>query len=139
MKVTEENMKQDKYILIRNRDCCHVQPYMYEKNLQQSRMEFLWDSLMIDTRTTMKGKYQKDHYSCPHCREGREQGVLQTPSHLLSDCSAYSDLREGANLELVLEDREVFLTRAIGRRKELELKLRSQNQIETTASQVAGV
>ena len=28
MKVTKENMKQDKYIMIRNRDCCHVQPYM---------------------------------------------------------------------------------------------------------------
>ena len=57
----------------------------------------------------------KDHYSCP-CREGREKGVLETPSHLLSDCSAYSYLREGANPELVLEDRAVFLTRAIGRR-----------------------
>ena len=102
-------------------------------------MEFLWDTLMIDTRTTMKGKYQKDQHSCNQCREGREEGVLEIPSHLLSDCSAYSDLREGANLELVLEDRAVVLTMAIGRRKELELKLRSQKQNETTASQVAGV
>ena len=118
MKVTKENMKQDKYILIRNRDCRHVQPYMYEKNLLQSRMEFLWHTLMIDTRTTMKGKYQKDHNSCPHCMEGREKGVLETPLHLLSDCLACSDLREGANPELVLKDRAViFLTRAIGRRK----------------------
>mgnify|MGYP006908661805 CR=1 FL=1 len=65
--------------------------------------------------------------------------MLETPSHLLSDCSAYSDLKEGANPELVLEDRAVFLTRAIGRRKELEQKLRSSNYNETTASQVAGV
>ena len=86
MKVTKENMQQDKYINIRNRDCRHIQPYMYEKNLLQSRMEFLWDTLMIDTRTTIKGKYPKDQYSCPHCREGREQEVLETPSHLLSDC-----------------------------------------------------
>ena len=80
---------------------------------------------MIDTRTTMKGKYQKDNYSCPHCREGREEGVLETPSHQLSECSAYSDLRDGVNPELDTEDRTVFLTRAIGRRKGLELKLRS--------------
>ena len=93
---------------------------------------------MIDTRTNMKNKYEKDKYSCPHCREGREEGVLETPSHLLKECSAYSDLREGVNPELVLEDRAVFLTRAIGRRKELETKLRSQKP-ETTASQLAGV
>ena len=139
MKVMKENMHQDKYINIRNRDCRYVQPYMYEKNLLQSRTEFLWDTLMIDTRTTMKGKYQKDKYSCPHCREGREEGVLETPSHLLSECSAYSDLRDGVNPELVLEDRTVFLTRAIGRRKELELKLRGKQQKETSSSQPAGV
>ena len=134
MKLAKENMKQEKYVIIRERDCRFVQPYMFEKNLLQSRMEFLWDTLMIDTRTTMKGKYEKDKYNCPHCREGREDGVLETPSHLLSDCTAYSDLRDGVNLELVLEDRAVFLTRAIARRKELELKLRNQ---VVTASQPA--
>ena len=96
---------------------------MYEKSLQQSRMKLLWDTMMIDTRMTMKGKYTKDEYSCPHCREGREQGELETPSHLLTSCSAYSDLREGVNPELVLEDRATFLYRAIARRKELELML----------------
>ena len=87
-------------------------------------MEFLWDTMMLDTRTTMKGRYEKDKYSCPHCREGREEGVLETPSHLLSECSAYSDPRDGVNPELVLEDRAVFLYRAVARRKELEKKLR---------------
>ena len=65
--------------------------------------------------------------------------MLETPSHLLSECSAYSDLRDGVNPELVLEDRTVFLTRAIGRRKELELKMRSKQQKETSSSQPAGV
>ena len=125
MKVVKESMSSlDKCKTIRERDCRIVQPYMYEKSLLQSRMEFLWDTQMLDTRTTMKGRYEKDKYSCPHCREGREEGVLETPSHLLSECSAYSDLREGANPELVLEDRAVFLFRAIARRKELENKLR---------------
>ena len=135
MKVAKEEMAvKEKYSLIRNRDFRNVQPYMYEKSLQQSRMEFLWDTMMIDTRMTMKGKYAKDKYSCPHCREGREQGELETPSHLLTSCSAYSDLREGVNPELVLEDRATFLYRAIARRKELELKLRSKD----SASQPAG-
>ena len=98
---------------------------MYKKNLLESRMEFLWETSTIETRTTMKGQYEKDKYSCPHCREGREQGVLETPSHLLCDCTAYSDLREGRNPELVLEDRAVFLTRAIARRKQLEQKMRN--------------
>ena len=54
----------------------------------------------------------------------RGQGVLETPSHLLLSCAAYSDLREGSDLEGMLEDRASFLTRAIGRRKELENKLK---------------
>ena len=49
----------------------------------------------------------------------------ETPSHLLCDCTAYSDLREGRNPELVLEDRAVFLTRDIARRKQLEQKMRN--------------
>ena len=77
----------------------------------------------------MKSKYEKDKYECPHC----EEGVLETPSHLLVSCAAYSDLREGSNPELVLEDRATFLTRAIGRRKELENKLsmkRAESQVQ---------
>ena len=81
---------------------------------------------MIDTRTTMKSKYEKDKYECPHCDDGRERGVLETPSHLLVTCSAYSDLREGCDPELVMEDQANFLTRAISRRKELEIKLKSR-------------
>ena len=99
---------------------------MYENSLLQSRMELLWDTMMIDTRMTKKWKYAKDKYSCPHCREGREQGELETPSHLLTSCSAYSDLRAGVNPELVLEHRANFLIRAIARRKELEQKLRTR-------------
>ena len=125
MKMVKESMSSlDKCQLMRERDCRFVQPYMFEKFLLQSRMEFLWDTMMLDTRTTMKGRYEKDKYSCPHCREGREEGVLETPSHLLSECSAYSDPRDGVYPELVLEDRADFLYRAVARRKELEKKLR---------------
>ena len=109
---------------IRNWDIRYVQPYMYEKSLDQSRLEFLWETRMVDTRTTMKGKYEKDKYGCPHCREGQEQGVLETPEHLLSECGAYADLRAGLHPEAVLEDRASFLRKAIKRRKELEAKLK---------------
>ena len=34
---------------IRNRDCRFVRPYMYQKSLEQSRLEFLWESYMIET------------------------------------------------------------------------------------------
>ena len=112
--------------MIRNEDFRAVQPYMMKKSLQQSRVEFLWRTMMIDTRTTMKSKYEKDKYSCPNCDEGRETGELETPEHLLNSCSAYSDLREGIDPELVIEDRAQFLTRAIGRRKELEIKLKNK-------------
>ena len=117
----------EKCAVIRNRDCRSVQPYMYEKSLEQSRLEFAWETIMLDTRTTMKGKYDKDKYSCPHCRMGQEQGVLETPEHLLSECDVYADLRAGLNVEAVLEDRASFLMKAIKRRKELEAKLRTRS------------
>ena len=87
----------DKCNLIRNQDGRFLQPYMFKKFLKQSRLEFLWQTYMIDTRTTMKGKYTKGKYSCIHCLEGGSQGVLETPAHLISDCTAYSDLWAGLN------------------------------------------
>ena len=57
MKVVKESMSSlVKCKTIRERDCRRVQPYMYEKSLLQSRMEFLWDTQMLDPRTTMKGR-----------------------------------------------------------------------------------
>ena len=127
MKCAKEKMEPlEKCSLIRNQDFRFVQPYMYEKSLEQSRLEFIWQTQMLDTRTTMKGKYQKDKYSCPHCMEGREQGVLETPDHLLSGCSAYSDLRVGLNPEVFIEDRASFLRSAIARRIKLEDKLKTR-------------
>ena len=100
-----------------------MQPYMLQKPLDSSRLEFLWDTDMLVTRMTMKGKYPKGEYSCPHCREGREEGVQETPLHLLSNCTAYQDLRQGLDPELILEHRAIFLRAAIVRRKELEKEL----------------
>ena len=100
-----------------------MQPYMKTKSLANSRLEFLWQTNMIETRTNMKGKYTKDKYQCPHCPEGRETGgSLETSDHLLV-CRVYKDLREGLNVEEVMEDRVQYLRKVIQRRTALERQL----------------
>ena len=72
---------------------------------------------MIDTRLNLKGRYEKDKYECPYCHEGRQpDGSLETSDHLMV-CSAYGDLREGINPEVVLEDRAPYLRKVIIRRR----------------------
>ena len=100
-----------------------MQSFMLEKSLENSRMEVLWLTDMLDTRTTMKAKYNKQ-YHCPHCSDGRESGTLESPSHLM-ECQAYVGLRQGINPELVRQDRPGYLRRVIAKRKDLEAKLKS--------------
>ena len=88
-------------------------------------MEVLWLTDMIDTRSTMKGKYNKK-YTCPHCQEGRDLGTIETPTHLMS-CQAYLNLREGINPDEDFKDRAGYLREVIARRKELESKLRLED------------
>ena len=99
---------------------------MLEKSLENSWMEVLWLTDMLDTRTTMKAKYNKQ-YHCPHCRDGRESGTLESPAHLM-ECQAYVDLRQGIDSELLLSDRPGYLRRVILKRKELEAKLRKTTE-----------
>ena len=107
---------------IPNKDTRNMQDFMVEKSLENSRMEVLWLTNMLDTRTTMKAKYNQQ-YSCPHCADGRESGILENPLHLM-ECRAYADLRQGINPELVQKDRPGYLRRVITRRKELEANLK---------------
>ena len=93
---------------------------MFEKSLEQSRLEFLWQTQMIDTRTTMKGKYK--HFSCLHCREGINEGVLESPHHLIQ-CEAYREMMKGMDPERNLQDRARYLQMVIVRRKEIESQL----------------
>ena len=93
---------------------------MKEKSLENSRIEVLWLTNMMDTRSTMKGKYS--NYNCPHCEDGQRNGIIETPSHLMH-CQAYSDLRQGINPEEDQLDRPGYLRGVISRRKELESKL----------------
>ena len=110
-----------------NKDFRKMQPYMLSKSLEHSKVEFLWQTDMLDTRTTMKAKYLKNQYSCPHCSEGRSVGILESSSYLLI-CRAYEDLRKGNDPELIEADRAPYLQRVVSRRKELEEKLRSRSK-----------
>ena len=106
---------------IKNLDSRAMQQYMKDKSLEDTRLEFRWLTDMIDTRTTMPGRYG-GRRTCPHCPEGREGGQEESPSHLLS-CLAYSGLREGKDPELVRQDRCIYLREVIKVRSELESKL----------------
>ena len=94
---------------------------MKDKSLEDSRLEFRWLTNMLDTRTTMPGRYG-GRRTCPHCPEGREGGQEESPSHLLW-CQAYSSLRGGMDPELVRQDRVRYLRKVIKVRSELESKL----------------
>ena len=96
------------------------QVFMNDKSLENDRIEILWLTNMIYTRTSMKGKYKK--YNCPHCREGIDEGVLESPQHLMP-CEAYLDMRSGINPELDQLERPGYLRNVIKRRKELESKI----------------
>ena len=100
---------------------------MLEKSLEYSRIEFLWQTDMLDSRTTMKGKYPKNKYNCPHCEVGRSVGVIESPSHFLQ-CKAYEDLRQGKDPEMVVADRAPYLLKVVVRRKELEEQLRNRSK-----------
>ena len=102
-------------------DCRQQQDYMSQVSLYDSRLEFRYQSNMLDTRTTMGNMYKKK--TCPHCREGQEDGVEESPKHILEDCAAYSSLRVGLNPLQSRQDRAVFLRQAVNHRKYLEKKL----------------
>ena len=121
--IKEEMEPLSKMAKIRTQDTREMQLYMKQKSLENSRIEFIWETNMIDTRCNMKGKYKKDQYQCPHCWEGSQPGgSLETSDHLMV-CSAYADLRDGLNPELVMEDRSTYLRKVIKRRIVLEQQL----------------
>ena len=61
---------------------------------------------------------------------GQVLGVVESPQHWL-ECEAYRDLRDGKDPEGVRRDRLPYLRNVIKRRKELEKRLRRQDQEDT--------
>ena len=63
MKVAKEEMGEKKKCRALKRiDLRKMQSYILQKSLSDSKMEFLWKTDMLDSRSTMKGKYNKDQY-----------------------------------------------------------------------------
>ena len=102
---------------MKNKDLRKPQIYMNRVSLEDSRLEFRWRTGMLDNRGCMGKKYSSK--ACPHCEEGRQEGVEETSLHWLS-CEAYRELRHGLDPELVIEDRLKYLSRVQELRKELE-------------------
>ena len=94
--------------------------YMLEKSLEDSRLEFLWLTDMLDSRTTMSKKYNSPY--CPHCAAGQVLGAVESPDHWMT-CEAYREYRDGINPELVQKDRVSYLRKVLKKRKELKRKL----------------
>ena len=83
---------------IKKEDLRKPQDYMKMVSLEDARLEFRWRTSMLDNRGCMRNKYESKE--CPHCREGREEGVEETSLHWI-DCSAYRELRHGLDPALV--------------------------------------
>ena len=102
---------------MKNKDLRKAQKYMSMVSLEDARLEFRWRTGMLDNRGCMGKRYSSKE--CPHCLEGREEGVEETSLHWMS-CSAYKEMRHGLDPLLVQGDRIIYLRRVQTLRKELE-------------------
>ena len=85
-------------------------PYMKEKSLKQVRDTFrVWTNLVDGFRANFKNMYVCDNLECQECGE-----EMDDQTHAMR-CTAYTDLREGLDMErdadLVLYFRRVMDSR----------------------------
>ena len=105
---------------VKNEDLRKPQKYMEMISLEDARLEFRWRTNMLDNRGCMGKKYASK--ACPHCPEGRQEGVEEDSLHWLT-CQAYTGLRHGIDPEIVLKDRIVYIRRVQELRKTLEARI----------------
>ena len=103
-----------------NEDLRFCQDYIRTKSLEDARLEFRWQTGMLDNRANMGRRYSGK--TCPHCEDGREDGAIESSRHWLT-CEAYSELRAGLDPELNVDHRVVFLRRVQLHRMQLEKDL----------------
>ena len=101
--VKKEMQGKSKFDKICNKDLRKMQHFMIHKSLENSRLEVLLLTNMVDTRTTMKGKY-KEPYNYPHRSDGLEAGTLESPL-LIMNCRANEEFRQGIDPELDQKER----------------------------------
>ena len=117
LKCLKEEYKMDKLKHLQTSEIRYRQKYMSMSSLEDARLEFRYRTNMLDNRANMGKKYPGK--ACPYCPAGRQQGVIETSLHWFV-CEAFLPLRQGADPELVLEDRVKFLRRVQILRPELE-------------------
>ena len=76
MEIKKEMEPLSKLDKIRKQDTRAMQDYMKQNTLENSQLEFIWETNKIDTRMNMKGRYKKNKYECPHCHEGCQPGGI---------------------------------------------------------------
>ena len=103
-----------------NEDLRVSQDYIRTKSLEDARLEFRWQTGMLDNRGNMGRRYSSK--TCPHCEDGREDGAIESSRHWLT-CDAYTELRVGLDPEFNVDHRVVFLRRVQLHRMQLEKDL----------------
>ena len=78
-RLKEDMMGLSKMNEIKKKDLRKVQTYMNRVSLEDARLEFRWRTGMLDKRGCMGKRYSSKE--CPHCLEGREEGVEETSLH----------------------------------------------------------
>ena len=92
--------------------------YFYNLDLEGVRTRFRISSKMFPTiRKNFSRKYQNQTLTCPACSNLQEEKYLDTQDHVLTVCSAYSDLRNDLDLS---EDKDlvIFFKNVLERRIE---------------------
>ena len=82
-KVKEEMKPYSKMEKLIHKDCTKMEEYMTEKSLEDARLEFKWQTGMLDSRAKKKAKYKNSHFPvcCPHCPKGRSVDAPKSPAH----------------------------------------------------------
>ena len=77
---------------------------MKQKSLDNSRLEFQWQTNMIDTRSNMEEIPPRTSTSVPTALRADSREAQD----LLLDCMVYQDLREGLDPEQVVANRATY-------------------------------
>ena len=85
---------------IKNEEIGRTKDYMETKCIADCRLQFRIRTNMVELKANMKGSYKDGDFSCPGCGD---KASVEDQSHVLR-CPAYSDIRQGLNME---EDKDV--------------------------------
>ena len=94
---------------IKHEDFCKIQPYFYDKSVDNTRLAFrIRTKLVKKIPGNFKNlyKHNKDGLKCSHCLE-----PVMTQSHCVS-CPGLEDLREGLDLAS-MKDMVTFIRRIL--------------------------